>query len=161
MTGQLLLVGFPFGNDRAEVAFLIEVLGNALEQLTPKQALIIGLMQCVAMWPGVSRSLATILGGMLVGMSAIAAVEFSFLLGMVTLSAATLHDAYKYHDAIANTLGVVNPLIGFVVAGISAFLAVKWMVDYLNRRGLGVFGYYRIAAGIVVIGLLTTGWLAK
>ncbi len=136
-------------------------LGKTMESLSPKQALIIGLMQCLAMWPGVSRSLATILGGLLVGMSAMAAVEFSFLLGLVTLSAATLLEVVKHHHAITHTLGVVNPLIGFVFAGIFAFLSVKWMVDYLNRRGLGIFGYYRLAAGIVVIGLLATGWLAK
>jgi undecaprenyl-diphosphatase len=138
-----------------------EGIGKVLESLTPMQALSIGLLQCVAMWPGVSRSLATILGGLLVGLSAGAAVEFSFLLGMLTLTGATVHDGYKYGHGIIHYFGVVNPLIGFAVAGVSAFLAVKWLVGYLNRHGLGIFGYYRIALGIVVAGLLAMGWLVQ
>jgi undecaprenyl-diphosphatase len=128
--------------------------GIALDQLAITGALMIGLLQCVAMWPGVSRSLATILGGLLVGMSMSAAVEFSFLLGMLTLTAASLHDFMKYHHVISHNLGIINPLIGMVFAGVAAFIAVKWMVGYLNKHGLALFGYYRIALAVVVLGLV-------
>jgi len=136
-------------------------LGRQLEQLSVSQALIIGGMQCFAMWPGVSRSLITILGGMLVGLSAVAAVEFSFLLGLVTLSAATLFEAVQNGSEIIHVFGWINPLIGFAVACVSAVVAVKWMVGYLNRHGLAIFGYYRIALGVIIAGLLLIGSIAK
>ncbi len=134
-------------------------LGAALEGLTPPQALGIGALQCVAMWPGVSRSFATILGGLLMGLSPLAAVEFSFLLGLVTLGAATLKDAAQHGHAILHSFGLVNPLIGFAVACVAAVLSVKWMVGYLTRRGLAVFGYYRLALGVVVAAALLLQWV--
>jgi undecaprenyl-diphosphatase len=124
--------------------------GNGLDLLSIKGALVIGIIQCMAMWPGVSRSLATILGGLLVGLSAGAAVEFSFLLGFVTLSAATAWDALKYGKDIVAVYGVVNPLIGLAAAFISATIAIRWMVGWLSKRGLGIFGWYRIALAIAV-----------
>jgi undecaprenyl-diphosphatase len=133
--------------------------GVRLEELTPRQALIVGLLQCVAMWPGVSRSLATILGGRLVGLSTQAAVEFSFLLGLVTLTAATGYETVKDGQMIVDTLGVLAPIVGVVVAFISAALAVKWMVGYLNKHSLAIFGWYRIALGIVVAALVLTNVL--
>ena len=134
--------------------------GTSLASITWKMALVIGLWQCVAMWPGTSRSLVTILGGLLVGMRLSAAVEFSFLLGVVTLSAATAKDGLQYGDEMAREFGAPMILLGMVAAWISAVFAVKWMVAYLNRHGLGVFGYYRIALGIVVAGLILSGWFA-
>ncbi|MHB9130123.1 MAG: undecaprenyl-diphosphate phosphatase [Armatimonadota bacterium] len=133
--------------------------GKELEDLTVPQALTIGGLQCIAMWPGVSRSLTTILGGMLVGLSTAAAVEFSFLLGLVTLGAATLYDTLKHGSEIVQHLGWLNPLIGFAVACLSAMLAVKWMVGYLNRHSLNVFGYYRIALAIIIGALVLAGVL--
>jgi undecaprenyl-diphosphatase len=134
-------------------------LGTALEELSLPQALGIGGLQCVAMWPGVSRSFATILGGLLVGLSPVAAVEFSFLLGLITLTAATLKDAVAHGQAIVATFGIINPLIGFAVATVAAVVSVQWMVGYLNRRGLAVFGYYRLALGAVVAALLLLQWV--
>lgn len=134
--------------------------GLTLEQLTVGGALVIGLLQCVAMWPGTSRSLMTILGGLAVGMSMGAAVEFSFLLGMITLSAATAHDVLKYHQGLVQNLGTVSPVIGLIFAGLAAFVAVRWMVGYLNRHGLALFGYYRIALAVVVLILLATRMIA-
>ena len=130
-----------------------------MEELTVKRALVIGLLQCVAMWPGVSRSLATILGGRLVGLSTSAAVEFSFLLGLVTLTAATVYSTIKDGAVIVDTLGVVAPIVGVIVAFVSAALAVRWMVGYLNRHTLAVFGWYRIGIGIVVGALVLAGVL--
>ena len=133
--------------------------GEPMEELTVKRALVIGLLQCVAMWPGVSRSLATILGGRLVGLSTSAAVEFSFLLGLITLTAATVYSTIKDGAVIVETLGIVAPIVGVIVAFVSAALAVRWMVGYLNRHTLAVFGWYRIAIGVVVGALVLAGVL--
>jgi len=126
--------------------------GKSLEQLTAPQALAIGGLQCFAMWPGVSRSYMAILGGMLVGLSTMAAIEFSFLLGLVTLGAATLYEAAKHGKDIVASLGWINPLIGLALACLSAMVAVRWMVGYLNRHGLAIFGYYRIGLAVLVFG---------
>ena len=123
--------------------------GKAIEDITIKIAILIGLAQCLAMWPGVSRSLATILGGLLLGLSMQATVEFSFLLGAVTLTAASVYDVLKHgHDMLA-TFDFGSMMLGLVVAFVSAVLSVKWMIGYLNKYGLELFGYYRIVIAIV------------
>lgn len=128
--------------------------GQPLETLSLKQALFIGLWQCLAMWPGVSRSFATILGAVLTGLAIPAAVEFSFLLGLVTLLAATGYEALESWRTIVADFGWINPAIGFALAFLSALAAVKWMVAYLNRHGLAIFGYYRIAIALLVAWLI-------
>ncbi len=130
--------------------------GKALELLTVRSALLIGLAQSLALWPGTSRSLVTILGGLAVGLSIAAAVEFSFLLGLLTLSAATALSVVKDGGTILDHYGIATPLLGIVAAGLSAFVAVRSFVSYLNRRDLSVFGWYRIAAGIVLVVLMAT-----
>ena len=127
---------------------------KSLLELTWKMALVIGIVQTFAMWPGISRSLATILGGLWVGLSMLAAVEFSFLLGLVTLSAATALDSLKYGGAILSTYGWQAPLVGLVTAFVSAALAVKWLVSYLQKHPMSLFGYYRIAIALIVAGFL-------
>jgi undecaprenyl-diphosphatase len=124
--------------------------GLELDQLTWKAAVVIGLCQCVAMWPGTSRSLVTIVGGLLVGLRLRAAVEFSFLLGVVTLLAATGYTALKSGAVMVEAFGVPSLALGFAVACLSAVLSVKWMVGYLNKHGLGIFGWYRVALALVV-----------
>jgi undecaprenyl-diphosphatase len=128
--------------------------GAALEQLTARKAFLIGVLQCIAMWPGVSRSLVTILGGRLVGLSTQAAVEFSFLLGLVTLTGASLYETAKEGSSIIDTLGVAAPGVGIVAAFVAAALSIKWMVGYLNRHTLAIFGWYRIGLAVVVAVLL-------
>ncbi len=128
--------------------------GLSLEQLTLRMAVIVGVAQCLAMWPGVSRSLITIVGGVLVGLSLPAAVELSFLLGVVTLSAATAKDAWDNGAEMLAAYGPVPLAIGFFAAWVSAVLAVRWMVGYLNRHGMEIFGWYRVLLAIAV-----TAWL--
>lgn len=134
--------------------------GFSISELTWQGALIIGLIQCVAMWPGTSRSLVTILGGVLVGMSLPAAVEFSFLLGAVTLTAATAYEGVKQGPAMFQAYGAVDLVLGFLFAWLAATLAVKWMIGYLNTHSMAIFGYYRIALAILVAALLMTGVLS-
>ena len=125
--------------------------------MTWRMALIIGFAQCIAMWPGVSRSLVTIVGGLLVGLSMEATVEYSFLLGVVTLGAATAYDTLKHGRLMLQTFDHYSLIIGVVVAFIAAFISVKWMVNYLSRHGLEIFGYYRVmAAAAATLFLLTT-----
>ena len=133
--------------------------GAGLEQLTVKMALLIGFAQCIAMWPGVSRSLVTIVGGVLVGLSLPAAVEFSFLLGVVTLGAATCYDALKHGQTMLHTFSPEALAVGLVFAFVSAVLSIKWMVSYLNRNGLAIFGYYRVVIGLLTAALLAAGAL--
>jgi undecaprenyl-diphosphatase len=147
--------------------------GRDLVEITWKMALIIGLMQCVAMWPGTSRSLMTIVGGVMVGLTLRAAVEFSFLLGVVTLTAATAKKAVwpigqggEAYDSLFggfhlmwDQFGAVNMAVGVVAATISAAIAVKWMVGYLQRHGMGVFGWYRIGIGAAVAAMIMAGMI--
>ncbi|MFP5214211.1 MAG: undecaprenyl-diphosphate phosphatase, partial [Acidobacteriota bacterium] len=133
--------------------------GKLLDDMNCRMAVIIGLAQCVAMWPGVSRSLATIVGGLLVGLSLSAAVEFSFLLGVVTLGAATAYDGLKHGKVMLQTFDAMPLAVGLFFAFISAVISIKWMVSYLNRHGLEIFGYYRIALAVVVGALIVAGIL--
>lgn len=131
--------------------------GAALSALQPKTALIIGLCQCAALWPGTSRSLACLLGGLLVGLSLPAAVEFSFLLGLLTLGAATGYKSLKAGPIMVEAYGIGPILLGVLAAWISAVASVKWMVGWLNTRGLAIFGYWRLAAALLVAALVWSG----
>jgi len=134
--------------------------GLDLESLTIRMALIIGFIQCIAMWPGVSRSLVTIVGGVLVGLNLRSAVEFSFLLGVLTLGATTAYDGFKHGAQMLEAFGPGVLAIGFLAAWVSAVLSVKWMVSYLNKHGLGIFGWYRIALAITIAVLIIQGYFA-
>ena len=133
--------------------------GLDMEDLTWPVAVVIGFFQVLAMWPGVSRSLATIMGGLLVGLNTPAAVEFSFLLGLITLGAATAYEVYKSGAVMLVSFGPLTFAIGFVMAFIFAAAAMKWMVAYLNRRSLAIFGWYRLVLAGVVSLLLVRGAL--
>lgn len=131
--------------------------GEPIESLDRRQALMIGIAQAVALWPGVSRSLVTIVAATGVGLSMPAAVEFSFLLGFVTLGAATAFEAVNTGPEIVQVYGITAPAAGFAVAFVAAAASVRWMVGYLGNGTLAVFGYYRLAATAVAAALLVTG----
>ncbi len=127
-----------------------------LEAITVRDGLMIGFAQVLALWPGTSRSLVTILGALALGFALRAAVEFSFLLGFVTLGTATVYEALQSGALVIDEFGWPAPITGFVAATASAAAAVVWMLRYLERRGLGLFGWYRLALAAVVGGLALT-----
>lgn len=153
-----------------EQALDAETAGKEIESVTVMQALFIGLMQMVAMWPGTSRSMMTIVAGVLTGLKPKAAAEFSFLLGLPTLGGACVYklgkNLYAAHQSNSQTffeiIGLVPVAIGLIVATISAAIAVKWLVGFLTRHGLSLFGWYRIIlaallALLIALGVVTIG----
>jgi undecaprenyl-diphosphatase len=132
-----------------------------IEHLSWKRALFIGLFQCVAMWPGTSRSMMTIAGGMMCGLRPKHSAEFSFLLGLPTLGGACVYKLTKNLSAdgpnLFEELGFMPVVIGFIAATITAALAVKWLVAYLTKHGLTAFGYYRLALCALLAGLAYAG----
>ncbi len=120
----------------------------------------IGLFQCLAVVPGVSRSAATIVGGMSQKLSRKAAAEFSFFLAVPTMFGATVKELWDYHKHHAQMFDgdqIKYLLIGNIIAFIVAMLAIKTFITYLEKKGFKVFGWYRILAGIVLIALYFTG----
>ena len=113
-------------------------------------AFLIGLAQCLSLWPGTSRSMVTILAGLFLGCSAVAAAEFSFLLALPTLGAATAYDLLKSHAELM-ALGPGVMIVGIVVAAVVAGIAIKSFIQWLTKHGLTPFGWYRIALGLVLL----------
>jgi len=127
-----------------------EDLGNRLDldELTIRQSLTIGGLQCLAMWPGTSRSMITIVGGYIAGLSPARAAEFSFLLGLVTLSAASFYKIMADGPNMAKVLNLGPAIFGCAIAFITGAIAVKWLVNYLTKYGLSLFAWYRIALAL-------------
>ncbi|HTJ13511.1 MAG TPA: undecaprenyl-diphosphate phosphatase [Dinghuibacter sp.] len=129
------------------------------ENITYTKAFVIGIWQCLAMIPGVSRSAASIIGGMQQKLTRQVAAEFSFFLAVPTMVAATAKDLLDYHKAhgLLESSEIKLLALGNVIAFVVAILAMKFFVDYLKKHGFRLFGYYRILAGIIVLLLVWKG----
>jgi undecaprenyl-diphosphatase len=128
---------------------------HGLEHVTPGRALIIGLGQCFSLWPGASRSMCTIVAGQATGLSTATAAEFSFLLALPTLGAATLYEGLKTRHELAASVGGAQVWVGLLVSFFVAWGVIAVFIRYLQRRGLEPFGYYRIGLSVLVL------WLAR
>ena len=163
LTVYKLVKGYLLGNLRVVLASLL-IGGIALivferfnknemadeidfSEITYGRALLIGLFQTIAVIPGVSRSAATIVGGSLIGISKRTIVEFSFMLAVPTMLAASLLDLYKSHSAIAENVPALG--VGFVVSFVTAIIAIKSFLNFLKKRDFTFFGWYRIALAVV------------
>ncbi|WBU63443.1 undecaprenyl-diphosphate phosphatase [Paracoccus aerodenitrificans] len=130
---------------------------NEVQDIRLGMAFRIGVIQCLAMIPGVSRSGATIVGAMLMGVGKRAAAEFSFFLSMPTMAGAFVYDLMQNRD-ILDGQAIGNIVIGFVCAFISAIIVVRWLLGYVSRHGYALFGWWRIIVGSVVLLALAAGW---
>ncbi|MEI6106235.1 MAG: undecaprenyl-diphosphate phosphatase [Opitutae bacterium] len=119
--------------------------------LTTQKSLGIGVAQCLALWPGMSRSMVTIVAGYLAGLNPGKAAEFSFLVGLPTLGGAAFIKAIKSGPAMIQVFGWSDVLLGAGVAAISALIAVKFLVHFISRHGLAVFAYYRLALAVALL----------
>lgn len=125
-------------------------------QLSWKRSLGVGLCQCLAMIPGVSRSGATIVGGVLIGVDRRAAAEFSFFMAIPTMVGAFVLDFWENRDVLTGeNLEIIA--IGFVVSFLSGLVVVKTMLDFINRYGLAPYGWWRIVVGVIGLGVVFMG----
>lgn len=152
LVAVMLIVGGVF------MLFCDKLFGNGSEdtKLTYRRAFIIGLIQCISMIPGVSRSMSTIVGGMSQKLTRKAAAEFSFFLAVPTMFGATCLETYKLIShgegsllATGNNLEML--IVGSVVAFIVAILAIKFFINYVTKYGFAAFGWYRIIVGIIIL----------
>lgn len=131
---------------------------HSVDDMTPMDAVKVGLVQCLAMIPGTSRSGATIIGGMLLGLSRKASTDFSFFLAIPTLIGAGVYSLYK-ERALLSMADVPLFAVGLVFSFISAWLCVRWLLRYISTHDFVPFAYYRIAFGVVVLITAWTGWV--
>ncbi|HNB80869.1 MAG TPA: undecaprenyl-diphosphate phosphatase [Chitinophagaceae bacterium] len=132
------------------------------DDIDRKTSFRIGLFQCLAiLFPGLSRSAATIIGGMMVNVSRAAAAEFSFFLAVPTMFAATAYKTYTYLKSEGSFTPHQTGLLitGNAIAFIVALLAIRFFIGFVKEKGFALFGYYRILAGIVVLALLYSSWM--
>lgn len=129
---------------------------HSVDEMTPLDALKVGLVQCLAMIPGTSRSGSTIIGGMLMGLSRKAATDFSFFLAIPTLIGAGVYSLYKERHLLS-LADVPLFAVGLVFSFISAWLCVRWLLRYISTNSFVPFAWYRIAFGIIVLATAFTG----
>ncbi|GHC09451.1 undecaprenyl-diphosphate phosphatase [Cerasicoccus arenae] len=154
IAGAILMLAVEARRSRRPKA--MEDASPDLHELTLKQSLTVGFLQCIAMWPGTSRSMMTIVGGYVIGLTPKRAAEFSFLLGLITLTAASAYKALTMGPVMLKALSPGPALFGIIVAWASAMLAVKWLVAYLSKHGLALFAWYRIVLAVAVLIYLYT-----
>ncbi len=131
---------------------------NDVDDMTSMDALKVGLVQCLAMIPGTSRSGATIIGGMLMGLSRKAATDFSFFLAMPTLIGAGVYSLYK-ERAVLSMADIPMFSVGLVFSFVSAWACVRWLLRYISTNSFVPFAYYRIVFGVIVLITAWTGWV--
>ncbi len=147
----LILVEKYFDKNNDSLNFnSVEGDGHICEKIFYWQALVIGCFQCLAFIPGTSRAAATIIGGIASGLSRKTAAKFSFLLAIPTLVAASGYSLLKHIDSV-DMNGTIYLFIGFAISFVTAYLVVKWFMNYLSKHKLNLFGWYRIALGIAVL----------
>ncbi|MBU0748736.1 MAG: undecaprenyl-diphosphate phosphatase [Gammaproteobacteria bacterium] len=131
---------------------------ESVDDMTPLDALKVGLVQCLAMVPGTSRSGSTIIGGMLLGLSRKAATDYSFFLAIPTLIGAGVYSLYK-ERALLSVADIPMFATGLVFSFISAWICVRWLLRYISSHSFVPFAYYRIVFGIIVLVTAWTGWV--
>ena len=131
---------------------------ETVDDMSTMDAIKVGLVQCLAMIPGTSRSGATIIGGMLLGLSRKAATDFSFFLAMPTLVGAGVYSLYK-ERAVLSMADIPMFAVGLVFSFLSAWLCVRWLLRYISTNNFVPFAWYRIVFGIVVLVTAYTGWV--
>ena len=124
---------------------------RSLETITGWEALVVGAAQCLALWPGTSRSMVTLVSGLLLGWPASVAAEYSFLLALPTLGAATVFEGFRGRHTLIQAVSPLAMVCGCVAAGVVAWLAMRAFVVYLRRRGLAPFGWYRLSVAAIVL----------
>lgn len=151
LAGGIVMVGMDFytASGRRKAAAQ-----NDATQLSATGALIVGAVQALALWPGTSRSMSCIIGGQLAGLSTAAAADFTFLLALPTLGAATLYELLKGGTGLVFTVGPAPLCLGLVVAFAVGLLVIAAFLRYLRRFGLWPFGCYRIAFGLLLLAVL-------
>ena len=131
---------------------------QSVDDMSPLDALKVGLVQCLAMIPGTSRSGATIIGGMLLGLSRKAATDFSFFLAIPTLIGAGVYSLYK-ERALLSTADIPLFAVGLFFSFISAWVCVRWLLRYISSHSFVPFAWYRIAFGLIVLLTWSMGWV--
>lgn len=129
----------------------IDSTGKPMTAMTVQCAMSIGFAQCLAMWPGTSRSMVTIMAARLLGFQPKAAAEFSFLLALPTLGAATAYELLHQGPILMQTVALPQLMLGLIVSCLVAWLAMKGFLAYLNQHGMEVFGWYRLLLALVLI----------
>lgn len=130
------------------------ICGTVISTMTPYKSIVIGMLQCLALVPGMSRSMTTMVGGYYVGLKRTEAAEYSFLLGLITLSAATFYKLiHNFHDLFA-AINMSQFLIGVVAAFVASVIAIRFLIKFLSSNGMSLFAYYRIVLAIIILWLL-------
>jgi undecaprenyl-diphosphatase len=150
IAGGFLMLGMDAKKRRRQAPVSSDRPGPA-PALSARQALLVGLVQTLALWPGTSRSMSGIVGGQLAGLSTAAAADFTFLLALPTLGAATLYELLKGGRGLVVTVGAAPMAVGLAVAFAVGWLVIGGFLRYLRRFGLWPFGCYRIALGVVLL----------
>jgi undecaprenyl-diphosphatase len=162
MLGNVMVVAISLIVGGIVLLFIDSIINNNNKtEITIVNSIIIGFFQCIAMIPGVSRSAASIIGGMSQGLTRKVAAEFSFFLAVPTMFAVTvksMYDVYKENPELLSSENIKTYLIGNFVAFVVAILAIKFFISFLTKHGFKWFGYYRIIVGGIILAMYFAGY---